>query len=46
LRLKPGKHPGLAQPASIAPIVTTAPPPIVQREAGDEPAFLRKDAKP
>ena len=43
LRLKPGKHPGLAQPASIAPIVTTAPPPIAQREAGEEPAFLRKD---
>ncbi|MDQ3338623.1 MAG: hypothetical protein M4D80_25950 [Myxococcota bacterium] len=43
LRLKPGKHPGLAQPASIAPIVTTAPPPIAQREAGEEPAYLRKD---
>ena len=43
LRLKPGKHPGLAQPASLTPIVTTAPPPIAQREAGDEPAFLRKD---
>jgi hypothetical protein len=43
LRLRPGKHPGLAQPASARPIVTVAPPPIAQREAGDEPAFLRKD---